>query len=820
MLKKFDLTFLSADRPLSKSFSRSPDGTLQKSSYPSAYEFTSHAEAVADMREFAEVVKQHAALGHCLLKGNVARPLVKESRAGATDANATSWWICPDIDRLKSVTTLEEALRMIGLGGVDYVAQYSASYGIEKDRGLTAHAMIMLARPMSPAVLKQWLIWKNLTVPALRAELTLTKTNTAIAWALDITTCQNDKLIYIAPPALGAGVEAPDIERIAFVERGARCLDLDAELEQVPPPATLKKMVEELINELRRAKGLEARKFVYKTDKDTGLEVLAKCDPAVLSGIQRRPGFVYLNLNGGDSWGYWHATDQPEVIRNWKGEPDYLTRELLPEYWATITRARKEDQYAEKAKIAEQKKEILDPALVTREGPRVIVFRDFVSDSYWNGTWNPATEELVLAQSKGTLQLDHWLKQNGLPGDLEYVPVWDLVFDPFSEIRVDFERKRCNMWAPSQFMKQAPLVEAVTPEAFPTINRVIDHAVAQSGATRDAFLNWFACIFRYRCRTQIAWVLHGVEGTGKGVLINQILAPLLGRKMVVIKRMEELEESFNGYLETALLVVIDEAQISESRKSKMIMANVKNQITEPTISVRRMYSQAREVTNYTNWMFLSNMADPVTLSSGDRRFNVGRFQPDKIVLSTQDIATIADELPAFAAYLQQQRADLDEARRVIDNEDRQHLIDTSRTTAELVTDALIRGYIELFWDAMPTNKYDAFESVLDQAYVELIRAAVFEGKTRFTRDELMVIYRYLCGKESVPSTPTKFTQMLRHRNLRLKNLRIDGHSVRGLEVKWDVAPEWIEERRAELASVSPAAVNSALVRPAKIAAQL
>jgi hypothetical protein len=46
------------------------------------------------------VLKKHAALGHCALKGTISRPLVKESRAGSTDTSATTEWIVLDLDGL------------------------------------------------------------------------------------------------------------------------------------------------------------------------------------------------------------------------------------------------------------------------------------------------------------------------------------------------------------------------------------------------------------------------------------------------------------------------------------------------------------------------------------------------------------------------------------------------------------------------------------------------------------------------------------------------------------------------------------------------
>ena len=41
-----------------------------------------------------------------------------------------------------------------------------------------------------------------------------------------------------------------------------------------------------------------------------------------------------MNLNGGDSWAYWHPEGNCEIIYSFKGELPYATKELLPEYYA------------------------------------------------------------------------------------------------------------------------------------------------------------------------------------------------------------------------------------------------------------------------------------------------------------------------------------------------------------------------------------------------------------------------------------------------------------------------------------------------------
>ncbi len=93
------IVFLEASVPLTKTYSKTKAG-VTKTPYPFAWEFTSHEEDVNSLAQFEAVLKKHAALGHCALKGTISRPLVKESRAGSTDTSATTEWIVLDLDGL------------------------------------------------------------------------------------------------------------------------------------------------------------------------------------------------------------------------------------------------------------------------------------------------------------------------------------------------------------------------------------------------------------------------------------------------------------------------------------------------------------------------------------------------------------------------------------------------------------------------------------------------------------------------------------------------------------------------------------------------
>ena len=206
---------------------------------------------------------------------------------------------------------------LLGLGDVDYILQYSASAGIEpKKRGY--HLFVLLDRPWLPADLKRRLRTWNLDVPQIREHFQLSRTSNSLRWPLDISVCQNDKLIYIAPPTLGSGVVSTlEGDRMQLV-KGSRCkatLTPTAETDDL-----LRQRENSVLNVLREKAGLESKMFETRSVKG---EIVAKNpDQAQVTGQKEERGFVYLNLNGGDSWGYYYPVTSPDVLFNFKSEPN------------------------------------------------------------------------------------------------------------------------------------------------------------------------------------------------------------------------------------------------------------------------------------------------------------------------------------------------------------------------------------------------------------------------------------------------------------------------------------------------------------------
>ncbi len=113
-----------------------------------------------------------------------------------------------------------------------------------------------------------------------------------------------------------------------------------------------------------------------------------------------------------------------------------------------------------------------------------------------------------------------------------------------------------NIYNPSELMKDPTPPYVASPPGV--INKIIDHVLGNDMATLDHFYNWLATIIQFKTRAGTAWVLQGTQGTGKGLLMHNILTPLFGYENVAAKRMEELESQFTEFMENKFIVFIDE----------------------------------------------------------------------------------------------------------------------------------------------------------------------------------------------------------------------------------------------------------------------
>jgi hypothetical protein len=754
------ITLLSSKIQLTKKYLRNKDGSYDVEPYPLVKNVSSHERVYDTLADLRDIIGAAANNGYCLLKGHLDRQLDNESRQGHTSSLEPTDLLVLDYDESTGFTGPAELLAAIdpALEAVSYIWQPSASTAIHPNP-IRGHAFIRLARPLSPASIKEWVIKLNLTIPELKNRIRLSKNGMSLCYPLDITVNQNDKLIYIAPPTCVDFNDPNDGNRVTLTKREYEYYDLDPSINRQKN----EEVAQELMLQLQEESGIKRRPPKYRIV--SGEELLLNPAKCHVTSEKDCGAYVRLNLNGGDSFAYWYHKSNPEILWNFKGEPPVFLKSIAPSYWA----------------------ERIENPVIEVEGARPIVFRDIATDQYFNGVINPATQEILrMDPTSSKEKLYDFLAQYNTPKP-EFIEDWTYEFDPQTNKQIDAERHWLNAFSPTVYMTMKEPIMKVPP----TIEKVIRH-ICVTDAHYDHFINWLACVFQYRQRTQTAWMFHGVQGTGKGTLFHQILKPLFGTRHTYIAENDNLEDQFNSFLENKLVLFVDESDSAGHSNAKKVMARLKTWITEPEIPIRGMRRIAINRPNFLNIIVASNQQTPIRVEETDRRWNICPRQNNSIDL-TADFDNIEGELILFANFLNTVKVDVNRARTPIRSIARDEMIELSRTASESFFHALRANDPEFFLDfitpnpPLPATEYYDFENVVK-------RWLAAEGHAVETSNrELMAVYRYISGKRDL--TEKTFGWLMKTNGFNPERKRVDGERGRWVAVKInkpDDAPDFNE----------------------------
>lgn len=525
-----------------------------------------------------------------MIKGVLKQPLLNQSRQGMTEAAAPSRLLVLDLDFEEGWNSVDDFLTAIGLGSTSYVFQHSASAGIRYKPGLRGHVFMLTAKDVLPALFKTWLKSVNLSTPVLLNQISLSANGMSLRWPLDITVCQNDKLVYIAPPQCHGFDDPLADSRFVLVEHANDLTNID--FAKASLPGQIDTQIEMRITQLRAIAGYRDAKPKFRAKGD--FEYLSNPTQAAVTGARAQRGFVYLNLNGGDSWAYWFPEDNPEFLYNFKGEPPVKLKAISPEFY---------QEYAASHRRGNVVAEEVTP----------IVFRDRERDCYYNVLVYP-DQRVEYAKVSNVLKMNHFMLQHGgTPPDV--IPDWRVVFDPSSLVALSTERRELNTFEPTPYLRDTlPDAGASVPR---TIRKLLMSIHGDSAEAVEHFLDWLAFIFQTRRKTGTSWVWTVVHGTGKGAFISKVIRPLFGNSHTHETLGASFDDAFNAPLERALFLYCDEFDYRDCRRPEATMNKLKNLITEPRIAIRGMRQDAVMVDSYTNVIIASNHPAPVHLAPTD-----------------------------------------------------------------------------------------------------------------------------------------------------------------------------------------------------------
>jgi len=771
-----------------KRFSLDKDGNLDSDYITGAY-FTSHTEEHTTLLSLYTSIQSHAGKYHALLKGNVTRPLVNERRRGTTDSEEKTNWVVFDIDGLPSISSAKEFMEKLGYGKAEYIVQYSSSMGVNPTKGLSAHIIARLDKSYTPAYLKQWLKYLNLNNSFLATNLKLTATNNSLSWPLDITTCQNDKLIFIAPPEVTNGIK--DTFKGPRFEHNIGSFIIQPKMEI---GFSTKILISEQtqINTIRQTMGLKSKTFKMAIHS-TGVEYSKAPDRSTITGVKLDGDYIRINLNNGDSWAYYHPITSAEILYNFKGEDNYLLKELAPDYYAAAKGVALE---AKKSEDARTQKTYLEN---TTAGEVYLGVRDAATDQYYTIKYDHDTKDLEANPARSKERVNDYLQDNKQP-PLDYIPDWNVSYDIDSDKKFDLETRNINLFSSTLYFER-PDFEEVKKQIVcpPNIYKLIKHVAGNCEKTTQTFLNWIAYIVQVRETPRSTWLFHGTFGTGKGILFTDVLKPIFG-DIAVKKPFTDFDDKFNAQLARTLLVCVDETDLRSSDNGNKMIQRFKNLITEKEVSIRAMRSDYSEHFNRTAYIFFSNAAIPVPIELRDRRWNIAPRQEKPLKDCVEDLTSflkdIENEVSDFAMFLHSYEVNSDAARFPPESDAKKALQNLSTTTPALFAESIATGDLEFFTDFLPASLVDSSKQALSFAnpietnfialMAELIKTlppSAEPVEMFIPRDDLQTLYMFTTNERN--QSPAKFTRMMKGYNVKMDiKRRVDGALHKGTVIRW------------------------------------
>jgi hypothetical protein len=138
-------------------------------------------------------------------------------------------------------------------------------------------------------------------------------------------------------------------------------------------------------------------------------------------------------------------------------------------------------------------------------------------------------------------------------------------------------------------------------------------------ACSEYLLNWLARMYQQPdSPAEVAVVLRGLKGTGKGILCNWVVRSY-GQHGLRIGHAAHLTGNFNDHLRDCVVLFADEAFFAGDKEHEGVL---KGLITDPTIAVEGKYKAVVSVQNMLHIMMASNSDWVVPASHDERRYFV------------------------------------------------------------------------------------------------------------------------------------------------------------------------------------------------------
>lgn len=164
------------------------------------------------------------------------------------------------------------------------------------------------------------------------------------------------------------------------------------------------------------------------------------------------------------------------------------------------------------------------------------------------------------------------------------------------------------------------LPEIISSSGQRCIERMEAHVDHLFRVKRDGglLLDWIAYVVQTGSRVNWAPVIQGVQGDGKS-WFAELLKAILGMSNVVIIKGKALEEHYNAWAEGHQIVFIEEVRLHGKNRFDAVN-NLKTNITNTTVEIRRMRTDIYNVINQSSYFITTNSRDGLPIDHSDTRY--------------------------------------------------------------------------------------------------------------------------------------------------------------------------------------------------------
>jgi len=802
------LTFLEAanGERLGKTFKET-----STSSYPLVKTLNSFEYTPSTIQERYDLICEHAAKGHALLRGDLTKLLAKESRRGLADKTKPNLTFFLDVDNLKLEgytpptgklrsnhveNICERVIELLPpwMHNVSYIGHASSSMGRAQSTYVSVHLEFVLTQAINPAVLKEYTRFLNFDSEGISNQLTLSNTNTSVKTVLDPCVADNSHLIYIAPPVFD-GVDDPfqsPEHRFCLVEKADDTLNLTGHVTAIDS-ATMFAKQRKRLDQLRKANSLPLYRPTKKdyVTKEGKVRVVINPDKFKLDVCGVDEEFVRFNATGSNNYKYWARLTSPHIIHCWNGDDSFEFQKADSEGYLEF--------------ISNYKTNI---DKVTNE--TALVFRDIQADKHYTVLYDTKEDEFLpdltgkqYVHETALGNLESWLSEYGQPLP-DPIPSLNYVFNPLETATLRNETNGLvNKYAAPPHVKRPRNIDpefkgitydmgsennmggALLKQLCPNAYKVMWHMTGSTQKEFDHFINWLAAAIDKKEPLQTVWIFSGTQGTGKGLFFNYLLTPMIGKSNVAGKKLSALEDNFNSFLGDKLFVILDEFHISDSKQDQRTFDYIKYITGNDRLDVRAMYKESVNMRTYCNFMFFSNHADVARLEAGDRRHNVGFPQPLQIPevypeLFSDDVdlpELLGSEVPDLFSFLHHFNYSHHAATNCLENEAKRNMRVAAMGVHQKFCFALREGDLDYFVENMnaitntPTHLLSV-KQVAEKVLTKWIDDAVNELPSDVALAEAHALYLVLNPDST--STSQKFASMLTRNDVVQERKRKNG----------------------------------------------